>query len=270
MNSVASNLVNSITGNVSKGYLMIKKGDTVVPEPGPSREGASASKNKFMQAMDKVSDAGTKAVSKANAALQKSSLLQLDSNVLDAAGDDYNIIQVQYNPQTITMNTIRGNILNKSAGGFGENQYQQLNVPARTTLSVDLIFDQTNIFDAFNFENVITIAGMKDFAKQASTSQMGDEYTVRPIVEAFIGAMASNETRYVIFVWNKMAFNGELTGVQAEYTMFNRKSEPIRARVGLQIFQENRENKVVERTSAYWKKAYNDLFNKKFRKHYIK
>lgn len=267
MNTSVANLVNSVTGNVSKGYLMLGKNLTRPDEPKASNEGSGASKNKFMKAVDKVSSVESAALNKAKSALQKTPLMSMDSNVLDQSNSGmYNVLEVQYNPESITMNTVRGNILNRSAGGTGENVYQQLNVTARTTLSVDLIFDQMNIFDAFNFENVVTVAGMKDYAKRSASEISGDSYTVRPYVEALVGAMVKKETRYAVFVWNHMAFNGELTGVNAEYTMFNRTGEPIRAKVGLQIFHQNRQyatnkqNESVEISNKYWEDAYKRLF----------
>ena len=78
-------------------------------------------------------------------------------------------------------------------------------------------------------------------------------------MEGILSLLTMDATRQVIFYWAKMSFRGELTGVQARYTMFNKSGDPIRAVVSLSIRQGEQE---MLYDSGYWEKAYENLFEK--------
>lgn len=272
MGNIIKGAVGSITGGIEKGYLLVKKPTTLPNEPEatktPQESGSSSSA--FSSMKQAASQKAEKMAKKLNAA---SEALKGVSKQVKNNSNGYIPIQLQYNPSSIQLSTMKGNILNRSAGGSGENMFQQWTVPVQTVMSVDLIFDDMNVMDAFNFENIASVSGIRDLGGQMSKAA-GDEggFSVRPFVEAIVGAMAAEESRQVIFVWNQMAFDGSLVGVDTEYTMFNRVGEPIRAKVGIQIFQQNlskkeEKGKATEYTMydiSYWRKAYNKLFDSNY------
>ena len=268
MANVLKGAAGSLTGRVEKGYLLVKKAETLPDEPQttrtPLKSGGSATGvgNTLKKANQKIGQ-------KLNAA---SEALKGMSGQIKNNSNGYIPLQLQYNPSSIQISTMKGDILNRSAGGLGENVFQQWTVPVQTTMSVDLIFDDMNVMDAFNFENIVSISGGRDLGKQLYGSQKSaGGFSVRPLVEAVVGAMSMDESRQVIFVWNQMAFDGSLVGVDTEYTMFNRLGEPIRARVRIQIFQQNITKTKAGNTTVYkkhdieyWEQAYAKLFNSNY------
>ena len=267
MANVLKGAVGSLTGRIEKCYLLVKKAETLPDEPQamqmPLNNGGSG-----IGLGNAVKRASQNIGQKLNAASE--ALKGMSSQVKDNS-NGYIPIQLQYNPSSIQISTMKGDILNRSAGGLGENVFQQWTVPVQTTMSVDLLFDDMNVMDAFNFENIVSISGVRDLGKQLYNSrESAGGFSVRPLVEAVVGAMSMVESRQVIFVWNQMAFDGSLVGVDTEYTMFTRLGEPIRAKVRIQIFQQNittekRENNANKKTDIeYWEKAYEKLFSSNY------
>lgn len=267
MANILKGAVGSLTGGIEKGYLLIKKSETLPDEPQstrtPTKSGGSAT------GLGSVAKKASQIGQKLNAA---SEALKGMSNQIKDNSNGYIPIQLQYNPSSIQISTMKGDILNRSAGGLGENVFQQWTVPVQTTMSVDLIFDDMNVMDAFNFENIVSISGGRDLGKQLYGSRKSaGGFSVRPLVEAVVGAMSMDESRQVIFVWNQMAFDGSLVGVDTEYTMFNRLGEPIRARVRIQIFQQNitktkngDSSVYIKHDIEYWEQAYAKLFSSNY------
>ena len=63
------------------------------------------------------------------------------------------------------------------------------------------------------------------------------------------------------FAWNKMIFWGELVGVNVQYTMFNKTGAPIRAKVTIQIRQDQAVNgEKPYKTEENWEKAFQAMF----------
>jgi hypothetical protein len=257
MGQIGDNITSSLLGNATKGYLLIKKAETSAPEPSGTNmpiKNANSTLGSVAAAASAAKGAAAAASALQNAAAGLASAVSRFSNdiMATATAQGYIPMQVQYNPSSIQMSTMKGDILNHSTGAGGENSFQQWKVPLRTTLAVELYLDDMNLVDAFNYETSMT--GLSETAKQLVTSASGSSYSVRPIVEALVGAVGKAESRQAVFVWNQMAFEGELVGVEAEYLMFNRLGEPIRAKVGIQIYQKDK------LASDYWDDAYEALF----------
>ena len=66
----------------------------------------------------------------------------------------------------------------------------------------------------------------------------GKTWSVQPQVEALLGAIYNNYTRYITFCWTDFSFTGYLSNAGAQYTMFSTYGKPIRAVVALRIQQE--------------------------------
>ena len=171
----------------------------------------------------------------------------------------YLAMEVQYNPSSIQMQTATGSQLDYSGGSMGNmanNMIIQNIVPTSTTMNVQLIFDEVNMYDAFMVNNVNSPVGA---ITQAAKYAVEKEHSVQHQIEGILSLLTMDVTRQVVFYWSKMCFRGELTAVQANYTMFNKSGNPIRGVVNLSIRQ-GEQAELFE--SSYWGKAYENLFTK--------
>lgn len=151
-------------------------------------------------------------------------------------GNDYQMA-VQYNPASIRFQA------NAQPMPF---KYLQNNVdtsiPTQRTrnasivMSVDLIFDDTNLKDAFMADRLRLSAS--DVASDVSSLVSDREYSVMPQTNAILAALLRDSTRSVTFQWADLSFDGELTEAQASYTMFSLSGQPIRSTISLNIAQE--------------------------------
>lgn len=66
-------------------------------------------------------------------------------------------------------------------------------------------------------------------------SSLNPEMGIRKEVEGFLSAARNPLKRKVVFVWNKIRFEGDLSEVAAEYTMFSREGKPLRAKISISI-----------------------------------
>lgn len=260
MNSIAENLVNSMSGNVPKAILCVRNIKTL--EQITSRDGAEerlrkkrANMKDTLDAAKDLQDAFMKATENALSGTVSS---KARKNLL---GQDqaYLAMEVQYNPSSIHMQTATGSQLDYSGGSMGNmanNMIIQNIVPTSTTMNVQLIFDEVNMYDAFMVNNVNSPVGA---IAQAAKYAVEKEYSVQHQIEGILSLLTMDVTRQVVFYWSKMCFRGELTAVQANYTMFNKSGNPIRGVVNLSIRQ-GEQAELFE--SSYWGKAYDNLFTK--------
>ena len=260
MNSIAENLVNSLSGNVPKAILCVRNIKTL--EQITSRDGAEERLRKkrdnmkgTLDAAKDLQDAFMKATEDALSGTVSS---KARKNLL---GQDqaYLAMEVQYNPSSIQMQTATGSQLDYSGGSMGNmanNMIIQNIVPTSTTMNVQLIFDEVNMYDAFMVNNVNSPVGA---IAQAAKYAVEKEHSVQHQIEGILSLLTMDVTSQVVFYWSKMCFRGELTAVQANYTMFNKSGNPIRGVVNLSIRQ-GEQAELFE--SSYWGKAYENLFTK--------
>ncbi len=173
--------------------------------------------------------------------------------------DDFHVMQVKYNPSSIRYSTQAGTYVQSGPGGMGVNQITQITVPSRTTMYVDLIFDDVSVMDAFMWDKFhlspnALVTGTAGVVKQVTQ----DGYSVQTQMEGLVALITNAYSRYVIFYWSEMAFAGEVTGVNATYTMFNPQGNPVRGKVSLSIYQ-SEENKASS-GAKYWDNAFDRLF----------
>lgn len=171
----------------------------------------------------------------------------------------YSSLTVQYNPSSINLSTSLstdkgGEDKSKDLSNIVNVQTRQNIKSAVTTLTTQLIFDEVNNFDAFNVTESVSTGGALNMAKRG----IHGEYTVKPQVEALIGSLLSPNTRKVIFCWSNMIFRGELKSVDANFTMFNKKGNPIRAVVNLTIQQDY--DSAKDEKGGYWDQAFTKAF----------
>ncbi len=168
-----------------------------------------------------------------------------NANKNKAAGvEKYAAVRIQYNPVSVTLQSRGGQMTTRDGGPSGAGDFkgfQKNAIPTETVLSMELLFDGTSVFNGF-----LADAGMG--------------YSVAPVSELFASAIASAYSRLVCVVWNRMTFWGELCEVDVEYTMFNKKGNPIRSKVSIRIRQDGESAKEGEAEKS-WEKAYNSLEN---------
>ncbi len=183
---------------------------------------------------------------------------------------DFVPIKVQYNPSTLQFVSQGGKSYNRYSG-TGGNTFQVMNVPYEVKLHMDLIFDETvnsNAFATYDSSNIGSLSGIgktiktggignKNAASQLAENK-GKKYSVQNISELFVAAIAHPYTRMVCVVWNKTVFWGEITGVNVEYTMFNRDGDPIRSKVHVEIRQDDKFD--TDNTASNWEKTFDGLF----------
>lgn len=207
---------NALTGNAQKAYLLVRKD--------------------IMKETDKSSDMLLKYkddILKFSNTLQKgieditliSSLLSMNGELYAIANDrGYIPIKVQYNPSSITFSGLKG-----VQGPSHDGTFMDFDRPAETVMGMELYFDTMEAGNAFMMDKT---------AKDVVTGLVKKKKSVRYIVELLIGATVFPSTRWIGFAWNKMIFWGELVNVSASYIMFDTKGEPVRAKVSLQIRQD--------------------------------
>lgn len=261
MSQTTTNFAASITGNVNKAYLLLNNKPSKLglqPTAGAGSFQAQVAnaalrwENGLLRnAAASLQNASGLAGSSGNTALFGAA----DSVIGKANQAGFLPIQVQYNPSSISLESAAGTTIRQSVGGGGENTYQQMEMPEETVLRMELIFDDMNIKDAFMWDNLRLSAGDVLQAGKSLTAAAKGGCSVHTTVEGLVGAICRAQSRIVGVVWNKMYFWGELFGVNAEYTMFNRMGNPVRARVQIQIRQDE-----LRTTDQYWNKAYDNLF----------
>lgn len=260
MNSIVENMVNSLSGNVPKAVLCVRNIRKLqqITAQDDAESGLLKSRSNMLSTYAQANALNQSLLDATQGALS-GTLSSADRNSLMGADKDYLAMEVQYNPTSIRMQTTTGMQTDYGGGATGNmsnSMIVQNNVPTSTTMSVQLVFDEVNIFDAFMVNNVNSPVGS---AAQAVGYFVGKEHTVQPQIEGILSLLTMDATRHVVFYWSKMSFRGELTSVQANYTMFNKSGDPIRGVVNLSIRQ-------GEQPGIYdqdcWDKAYDNMFVK--------
>ncbi|MBQ7614663.1 MAG: hypothetical protein IJU77_06420 [Butyrivibrio sp.] len=123
-------------------------------------------------------------------------------------------------------------------------------------LHFKLVFDQTNIQDAF-YSDKFTLSGTnmaKGAATAVSKAVTGGSYSVQSQVEALTAIVRDGKKTLARFAWGDMVYEGVINTISAEYVMFNVNCEPIRAfvNVGMILYDEE----VAGAHSDIWMKEY--------------
>ena len=251
----------SATGNINKAYLLVRK-EVILENNKNGKEvglsaisGITALNASLQNNLSNVTDMREKA----------SSLIGIDSSIANSANEKgYLPIKVQYNPASITFSGLKGH---QGMDGH-DGAYMEFNRPVETTMSMELIFDTMDIQKSF----MLSQTG-KDIAR----GLLRENASVRPIVELLIAATVFTSTRWIGFAWNKTLFWGELVSVNATYTMFDKEGEPVRAKVGIRIRQdqvnitdlqnndEGEMNRNRIKSEEQWKAQFNALGKKEAR-----
>lgn len=175
---------------------------------------------------------------------------------------------VQFNPSQLTLSGYGGGMYQKTDYGSasnGKNQQKNIGIsyePAKVRLmmNVKLIFDQVSVKDAFMADKLAmsptgVATGAASLVKEAVT---GEEYSVQPVIEGFIGMLRQERTRFVTFCWGSMQYEGVVNSLNTKYTMFSLTGQPIRGEVELSMILVDEE--VGPNDMGVWKKHYEEAF----------
>lgn len=262
-----SNLLASITGNVNKAYILL-----------PCPRAVWNNTIKRTNVRDLFENSQTRELKNAAAALLQNTTADSNINlagglmgadntsffgvsnslVTKAQAQGFVPIQVQYNPSSIVMESEAGRDT-KEHNGFLE----QVNTPEETVLKMELIFDDMNLKDAFMWDVLsVSTGAVLQTGKQLANAAAGKYYSVQNKAEIFVGAITKPQSRVAGLIWNDMILFGEMVAVSVEYTMFNKQGDPVRAKVGIQIRQDEPTagGDLAAAIKQYWEEAYKKLF----------
>lgn len=248
MASILNSLKQTITGSADKAYLMLRK-EVIEEEDNPHDDsGVSA----LTSLADTLSE-GLKTVSKT------ASILGVNTGLAQTASKEgFIAIKVQYNPASVQFYGFRDAVEITQ-----DNQLRDFERPSMVEMSMELIFDTMENGTSFMMDKT---------AADVAKGLIKKSKSVRPIVELLVAAMVFRSTRWVGFAMGDFTFWGELTSMDATYTMFNMDGDPVRAKVNISIREDSiniteltdeasQKEKATNRSNAVkgWDKQFNKL-----------
>ncbi|MCR5503802.1 MAG: hypothetical protein K6F53_12425 [Lachnospiraceae bacterium] len=168
---------------------------------------------------------------------------------------------VQFNPSSLSVRARGQGYMPTLAYGQNGATAEPAHQSVRVTVSVRLIFDQVDPFDAF-MEDKTNLAPTNigtGIAKTVNTARGKKTATVQQTVEGFIAALRSPYTRIITFHWGEMNYSGILNNVAAQYVMFNMQGQPIRAYMNLSLL--HMDDTQDPDTLGAWEEAYKKAFS---------
>ena len=182
--------------------------------------------------------------------------------VVDSDNGEFLKFTVQYNPSTIRLSTVSGNLQERISEPNRVTKLNNMHFTGKTTLSFDLVFDDCDNMNAFMFNEIanINVSGALNKGKSLLTNG-GNVHSVRKRMDAIMSLLSTPSTQQVIFYWSKMVFRGTVTSVSNNFTMFNPQGNPIRGTMSLQLTQD-KEVMRLKYDDAYWNKSFEKCFKK--------
>ncbi len=174
--------------------------------------------------------------------------------------DTYLKFPVQYNPATIRLYSVNGQVKERSSNNGGVNRLAIMDFSGKSKMSFDLIFDDCDNSNAFMLNELANANITSGVNKGMSLLQNGGNFhSVRKKMDAIMSLLSSYQTQQVVFAWSRMVFRGTVTDVSNRFTMFNPQGNPIRGEMHLEITQD-KGIKNLRYDDAYWKRAFEDCF----------
>ncbi len=207
-------------------------------------------------------DPSRDALAKANSFSRKAAMM--------ATRDHFTILEVQYNPKTLSFSSASGKQVDTEASGMGAGattNLRQNKVVTNVVMSCDLIFDDVSINDAFTeqtyTDNLVNGVAQKAANEMSKSLLPGHEentlesyHSVQKYLDGLLALLVSPFSSQVMFYWSGMCFRGQLVNVSGSYTMFNPAGEPVRATVNIRIRQ--RDN--IRGSDEQWNEAFKKVF----------
>lgn len=219
---IMGDLGSSLTGKVESACILIEDlRGKAVPQPGG---GAGAS---------------------ALNAVTSSALTSGISSVVGQVMDTRKRFTVQFNPSELQIyaSSLPQNKEDAQKKNGKSKTFSDAALKPTVELTVNLIFDDVNIYDSFMWDKYTAAlrGNPTAIAKSAASIAMaatGKVWTVQTEVEGFVSALRNIYTRSITFQWAQFSFTGMLNNVNARYTMFSTTGRPVRANVMLRLKQE--------------------------------
>ena len=172
-------------------------------------------------------------------------------------------MEVQYNPNSINISNSAGSQYRRPA--TGDAAATQVSISAnmvRSALTVDLVFEDINVADAFHMEGLdMNAESLMQTVASLAFNTFGDGYSVKKPCEGLMALLNFKKLKQVIFLWSDMFFHGELTGVDVRYEMFNKLGNPILATVRLTIEQNDTQGSIhYSSDDDQWETAFDSAF----------
>ncbi len=265
MGKALQNFTGSLTGNNTKAVLCIRKVNQNINQN--NNEGVDALGAKPEDVTRNYDQLNQQLMQKAENSLKGKKVLtyeQIRGLVVDK---NYIAIEVQYNPSTLRLDTAAEKQMDFK-GSAANPELSLFNVPSATILSMELLFDDTNNMDAFMTGDNPLLGFTPSNAINFGASQLinnGSGYSVMRQMQGLLSLLTIKEAQRVIFFWGDMSFHGIVTDVDVQYTMFDKKGNPIRGTVGISIRQEdakddNARDKRYTYDRKYWEHAFEETF----------
>ena len=181
----------------------------------------------FSGGMKRIGNINKNKLSGLNKALLKISKVKYNSAVGAIKPDESTTytLEAEYNPASISVASgISEGIDDKGFGVGGKTAEKKANID----ISFQLIFDSTQ----------------------------SDELDVACVTNGLAALMTDKTMTRLEFCWGDMSFKGQLTGIQAKFTMFSKEGAPMRATVDISLNREN-ENDLYD-------SAFDRLMEKKY------
>jgi len=196
-----------------------------------------------------------------NDAIKDLAKLHVDVEQQFATGKQFT---VQFNPATLRLRAAGGGQTEIQNFIKGEDEKAAIGIsyqpiPFSIHMDVDLIFNKVNPNDAF-IEIGQSPATIKGAANTVSNLLgKNSTYSIQNEVEGLIAMTRCFTTCVMSFNWGKLCYSGVLQQLDANYSMFNPKGEPIAGTVHLSMILID--EGVNERNSGKWYKAYQEAFS---------
>lgn len=229
--SIGKDLLSSIAGRTDKACLIVHD----------VRQKAQALKNDMSQlrssgVMTKVQSEEYLQMKKTRSVLANGA--EAAQEVAASMGTDKTFF-VQFNPSSLELSASNTPQNKRDLTGSNEDQNESNDVATAPgiEMTVALVFDKMNIYDAFMFDKFNT--GMSVTTITNAASMLSDKtFTVQPYVEGLISALRNRYTQSMTFRWADFSFTGRLRQMNAQYTMFSVSGHPVRAQVHLRLIQD--------------------------------
>lgn len=137
--------------------------------------------------------------------------------------------EVQFNPKELEIQGSSKKGKSQTGTGAEHENIDYGSLGSKVMVKIPLIFDKTE-----EGSSIISINLQKSKGKTVS---------VAPDVEHFLQSVRNPFSRTIRFSWGNMLYQGQLASVSAQYTMFSREGQPIRANVNLEILCDYSYNK---------------------------
>lgn len=161
--------------------------------------------------------------------------------------------QVQFNPSKLEIYTEADmtEVENAVKNEKGETTATQVTVPS-LVLSTTLYFDamsEINCFGDASLTAGLSSQMVKNLMDSKKTSSVLSQ------VEGLTAALRNPFTRHLAFHWAEFEFIGVLDSINAQYTMFSKTGQPVRATANLRLRLE-----ISTEALSTWQKSFNTCF----------